>query len=781
MSAQRKRLKINYQIMIIAVLIFILPLSIIGYYFYHTTIDGMRKIGDERVATSVEIAQSLLDDNGKNLLSITKSNSNWEEFRVAIKENNIPWINVNVDENITSVSVLDFIMTTDNHGRILSTAEDIENITSEIHVEKIVKKLENESEFYGLIDTSKGLAFIAVAKVTSEDGLASPTGNLIFGSLLNKETFQYMEETLQVNLGIINSHNKILASSKHINLDTFSKHKLKEKSEISRETVLEENTIIVHASKQIVDISNDPIGLIYIEYPLKTSTNVINNLKHMSISALMIIITLLFILTFILQRRILLPLRHFTLALEQVASGSSIKEIPTHIVSHADTNILQLFDQLHRLSFYDYLTDLPNRRSSSNHLTQILKRASEKKEKVAVIYLDLDRFKNINDSLGHHTGDELLKIVAKRLIRIVADKGIVARLGGDEFTIILSNIESMDEVKQVAESISVSFSEPLIVADYDLFVTSSMGISIFPNDGQTAETLFMNADVAMYRAKEQGRNKYQFYNSNMNSTLIDKLKIETALQKAIDNNELFLTYQPKIHTETNEIIGMEALIRWLHPNLGIIGPNDFIPIAEETGLINSIGKWVLTTACTQNKMWQEQGMPNLKVAVNISARQFQHEDFIETISSILIETGLDPKWLEIEITESTVMNYADDTIKILYELEKMGVSVSIDDFGTGYSSLSYLKLFPIKSLKIDRSFIKDIESNTGDLAIAKSVITLGHALNFEVVAEGVENPQHYDILKNLNCDISQGYYHSPPVTADIFEKMLKEKNTRVSD
>ncbi len=735
--------------------------------------EGMERIGEERAVNSIGIAQNLLDNNGKNILAITKSNSNWEDFRVAIDEKNISWIEVNVDENLASVSILDFIITTDNEGNILSSAEENPNLVDGINLEKILSFLSERNEYSGLIDTPEGMAFVAVAKVTSEDGQASPTGILIFGSLLEQETFNYVVEALQVDVGIIDSQNHIFASSNKIKSEMKTRDWLKGNSGILRETRIENDTIVVHASKYITDIANEPIGSIYVKSPLKTSTNVIKTLGNIGFSTILVFIVLLFVLTLVLKRRILLPLRHFTSTLEQVASGASIKEIPNSISSHADNNILRLFDQLHRLSFYDYLTNLPNRRSSSNQLDQLLKSTGEY-ERIAVIYLDLDRFKNINDSLGHHIGDQLLQLVARRLSEIIASKGIVARLGGDEFTIILPNIQALEEVKQVAESIALSFSDPLVVGDYDLFVTSSMGISIFPDNGQTVDALFMNADIAMYRAKEQGRNKYEFYNSTMNSSSIDKLKIETALQKALDNNELFLVYQPKICIKTNEINGMEALIRWLHPTLGIISPGDFIPIAEETGLINPIGKWVLETACRQNKDWQEQGMPHMKVAVNISARQFQNEDFIKTILTILEETGLDPKWIELEITESTVMSYADETIKKLKKLDEMGIAVAIDDFGTGYSSLSYLKLFPIKSLKIDRSFIEDIEKNAGDLAIAKSIITLGRTLNFEVVAEGIENQQQLDILKRENCDTYQGYYFSPPVTAAKFEKMLLE-------
>lgn len=769
----KRSIKLNNQIILITMLILIIPLAGLGWYFYTTTINSMEEIGKERGITSIHIAQSLIENNGENLLSITNSNAHWEDYRLAIENKDIDWIKVNVDENLASVSTLDFIVTTDRMGNILSTAEKVDHITKDLTYPMILERLKKQDQFYGLLNTSKGLAFIAASKVTSEDGQAPSTGNLIFGSLLDEETFRYMEETLQVNLGIMNNEKQLFSSSETITVEHVERYKKENgDSTISYETELQANTIYVKASTQLKDVGNHSIGFLYLEYPLKTSTNVIKNLEKMSIYAAIIIVILIVILLFVLQRRLLVPLNHFKTALEEVASGTPIKEIPSNITAHADNNIILLFDHLHKLSYHDYLTDLPNRRFAYKYINQSIEKAQHKHEKVAVLYIDLDRFKNVNDSLGHSTGDQLLKIVASRLTNVVGNDGIVSRLGGDEFAIILTEIEEINEVNFIAETLITAFKDPFIIDNYDLFVTSSIGISVFPHDGHTVKELFMNADVAMYRAKEQGRNKYQFYSSDMNSTLISKLKIESDLRKALDNDEMFLTYQPKINIETNEIIGMEALIRWLHPKLGIIAPNDFVPIAEETGLIISLGEWVLKTACRQNRLWQDQGMPHVKVAVNISARQFQHNDIVETVKRVLKETNLDPKYLELEITESTVMNYAEETIKTLNELKDMGISVSIDDFGTGYSSLSYLKLFPIKSLKIDRSFIKDIEKDHGDLAIAKSVITLGHALNFEVVAEGVENKDHFEILKREKCDVSQGYYYSPPVTAEIFESLL---------
>jgi len=770
------KLRLNYQVFLITVTVLILPLIAIGYYFYTTTVNNMKEIGKERSVISISIAQSLLDNIGENLLSITTSNSHWEEYRIAIGKGDIPWIKVNVDENLSSVPVLDFIVTTDHEGNIVSQAEKEPGVTGKLAFKEVLNRLEKEEQFFGLVDTSRGLAFIAASKVTSEDGTAPSTGNVIFGSFLKDETFQYIQSTLQAHIGIMSQHGQAFSSHESITEEKLQNYMLHEESTgISTSSYTKNETIYASAVSLIMDISNQPIGILYLEQTMQTSTNIIKNLKIMTLSATVIILILLLFQTTMLQRRVMLPLKHFRTAIEQVASGSSISEIPSSVVAHAEQSMLTLFDQLHKLSYYDYLTDLPNRRYANKFLQGALKEAAEHRHKVAVLYLDLDRFKNINDSLGHSTGDELLKLVAGRLKAVIADKGVVSRLGGDEFTIVMPKVHDLSEVSRMAENITAIFRESFIVQDYDLFVTSSIGVSMYPEDGDTADALVMNADVALYLAKDTGRNKYQYYSSNMNSGLVDKLKIESGLRKAIDNNELYLTYQPKVNIETNEIVGMEALVRWMHPELGVIPPNEFIPIAEETGLINPIGEWVLRTACVQNYLWQQQGYPKFKVAVNVSVRQFQHDDIVEVVKRILEETGLEAKWLELEITESTIMNYVDETVRTLNELKAIGVSVSIDDFGTGYSSLSYLKLFPIKSLKIDRSFVKEIHKNPGDLAIAKSVITLGHALNFEVVAEGVELEEQLEVLRRERCDILQGYYYSSPVTADQFVRLIDGK------
>lgn len=770
-----KNIKIIHQIFILVSIFLILPLWGIGYYFFNSSIKSMEQIGIEQGANSMHTAQSLIIDLGENLLSIASSSSNSDYFRTAIKQKNISWIKQNIEDNLYFKSTTDFVVTTDNLGQVLSATDNSGQLTKDLNFTSILDRLREEQQYFGLINTRKGIAIIAVSKVTNEVGDSPPTGILIVGKVLNDNVVSHFKDILHIDVALINSNEQIVMSTDTINRQTLL-NLIKNEKDLTKQysTSNLNDTIFVHAYEQMMDISGQSIGFMYIEFPLTTSTNVQKNLKQMGILNGFIILLLVIIITLTLQRRILLPLKHFKTVLEQVASGSSINKLPSKIIANAENSIINLFEQLHRLSYYDYLTELPNRRFSSILIDEALREAKIKQKKVAVLYLDLDRFKNINDSLGHRTGDKLIKVVADRLKVSISEKGYVARLGGDEFIVIVPDFLEINEVEKIANNLLMTFSQPFTVDNYDLIVTSSIGVSIYPDNGKNADELSLNADIAMYRAKEQGKNKFQFYSKNMNSALVEKLKLETMLRQAIEKNQLYLVYQPKYTVDTNEIIGVEALIRWCHPDIGVISPSEFIPIAEETGLIVPIGEWVLKTACKQNKLWQKQGLPHLRIAVNISARQFQHEEIVKKVTNILNETGLHPKWLELEITESTIMHHTEDTIKTLNDLKKMGVSVSLDDFGTGYSSMSYLKSFPITCLKIDQSFIRDIDKDLGNLAIAKSIITLGHSLNFEVVAEGVENEQQLKLLKNEKCDFSQGYYHSPPVTVDTFQELLSE-------
>ncbi|MEB0149107.1 EAL domain-containing protein [Pseudomonas sp. CCC2.2] len=422
---------------------------------------------------------------------------------------------------------------------------------------------------------------------------------------------------------------------------------------------------------------------------------------------------------------------------------------------------------------HDALTGLPNRTLLEDRLKQAILYAQRCARRVTVVFIDLDKFKLVNDSLGHSAGDELLKTVASRMVQCVRRTDTVVRLGGDEFVIILFDQPSdADGITPVLQKIQEAILQPIQLNRHTLHVTCSMGLATYPADGTDTETLLRNADAAMYRAKELGRNSYQFYTSEMNSKHKGKLAMQDGLRNAIDHEEFLLLYQPQVDLHSGQVIGVEALIRWQHPTLGMVSPIKFIPPAEETGLIVPIGDWVIHTACKQNKAWQDAGMPPITVSVNISARQFIERDLVSRVQHALQDSGLDPRYLELELTESLIMQDLKQAIVKMKELQAMGISLSIDDFGTGYSSLAALKSFPIARLKIDQSFVRDLPDNENDRAIATAVISLGHKLNLKVIAEGVETEQQKVFLRENGCDEMQGYLFSKPVSAQEIEQLL---------
>jgi diguanylate cyclase (GGDEF)-like protein len=436
---------------------------------------------------------------------------------------------------------------------------------------------------------------------------------------------------------------------------------------------------------------------------------------------------------------------------------------------------------IRHMAYYDRLTGLPNRDLFNEliHISLAQAQRHNHNRHLAVLFLDLDRFKIINDTLGHAVGDQLLQAVAIRLKDCCRrDRDIVARRGGDEFIILLPELDTPQEAVRVAQKIIDAFGKTFSLPEHELFITTCIGISVYPEDGDDAGTLVRNADMAMYRAKEHGRNRYHLYNSSMNDQATRRLAMEFNLRYALERQEFFLQYQPKVNVKTGRVVSFEALVRWNSPELGLVEPKRFIPIAEETGLIVPLGEWVLRTACTQNRAWQNAGHPKLRVAVNFSPRQFQILRLADMVENVLAETNLDPCWLEIEVTEGIMLQHVDNAITILRRLSELGVHISIDDFGTGYSSLSYIKKLPINSLKIDQSFVSDITINPDDAAIAMAVINLAHNLKLDVIAEGVEFEEQAVLLNALHCTEMQGYFFSRPLSAKEFPPQLLKLHWR---
>ena len=422
---------------------------------------------------------------------------------------------------------------------------------------------------------------------------------------------------------------------------------------------------------------------------------------------------------------------------------------------------------------YDSLTGLPNRKYLYEYLKEVLEKLEDEKQKFAVLFLDIDRFKLINDSLGHTIGDLLLKAVGDRLKTLLRQDDLLVRLGGDEFAIIAKVIDSTDAVVQIAESIIQALTLPFSCGGHQLHITTSVGGSIYPDHNTEVEGLIHNADMAMYRAKEEGRNCFKFYIPNMQEQSFQRLLMENNLRRALENEELETYYQPQIDVNTGKIVGLEVLLRWHHAALGSISPSEFIPLAEETGLIIPIGNWVLRHSCLQAIAWLDVGLPPIQISVNLSIKQLQHKDFLVSLKQILNETDFDPHYLELEITEGIMMDSIEEKIILLEQFHEMGIKLSIDDFGTGYSSLSYLKNLPIDTLKIDRTFIEYINHNQQDQAIVTSLINLSHSLNLIVIAEGAETSEQVDLLRSLGCDQVQGYFFYKALPAEQIEGLLR--------
>ncbi len=429
------------------------------------------------------------------------------------------------------------------------------------------------------------------------------------------------------------------------------------------------------------------------------------------------------------------------------------------------------------MEFYDALTGLPNQTLFKDRLAHELSGARNSRRQVSTLLLSLDRFQKITETLGYALGDQLLQAIAGRLTGCVSKHDTVAYFGGEEFALLLKQVTGAEDAAKIAGRIRQALKPAFNIDGHELFVTTSIGISLYPEDGEDGQTMLKNSSAALFRTRQGGGDNYQFYTADMNERALKRLRLENDLRRALEQKEFIVHYQPKIETLGKRIVGMEALVRWQHPELGLVSPAEFIPLAEETGLIAPLGEWVLRTACAQNKAWQDAGLERLRVSVNLSLRQFRQVDLVEMIERTLSETGLAPECLELELTESSMMKDAAHAVETLNRLRALGIRISIDDFGSGYSSLSYLKHLPIDVLKIDQTFVRDMNTDPNDAAIVMAIITLAHSLNLQAIAEGVETQEQFNLLRLLRCDEVQGYLFSKPVTAEVFETLLRESQS----
>ena len=537
---------------------------------------------------------------------------------------------------------------------------------------------------------------------------------------------------------------------------------------------VQQNPVVLHhvsslaIAQDFLQVNHIDLVLLDLSLPDGSGLDSINKIQLISDSLAIIILTGLNDQEFAIK-----TMQHG--AQDYLVKGQGDGHLMLRSITHAIER-KQIEQRLTLLAHFDSLTGLANREYFNLTIERTFAQAKRKNQPLGLMFLDLDHFKEINDTLGHLAGDKLLVCVAERLKSCVRSVDFIARLGGDEFVIILDDIQSPKTTMGIAEKILSSLSKAVAIGNQEIFISCSIGITFFPEDASNVNDLLKHADVAMYKAKNKGRNNFQFFTPELNAEVIQAMAIKNDLRGAIDRNELLLYYQPKFHVQKNRIIGAEALLRWQHPSRGIVSPDQFIPIAEQSGLIIAIGQWVITEAMKQNKKWQEDFSPDFGMAINLSVKQFQENGLVDFIVAELTQASLDAACIELEITESLLMEKSHQEQEILSELSDKGFKISMDDFGTGYSSLSYLKRFTIDILKIDRSFIADVNSDPDAAEIVKAIIAMAHALKLTVVAEGVENEQQMDFLNRLNCNEIQGYLISKPIPALEFEQLFRHKN-----
>ena len=791
-----------------------------------------KTLENKDISTNIERAENEIKSEIKTLSSIVQDYAYWDDTYKFANDGNEEYINENLRAEYIDNLSLDTMVFIDNSGKYIYAGHMDESRTKILPVSQsftdyinnspILKNVDPNYKANGIIQLKEGLMLMVSSPILNNSGEGPVRGNLVIGYYLNDQKIEMLSEKINLGLNIEQ-------------IDQLDQEKLEILNSIDNNNhdlvrpVDDEN---IKGYATLDDIYGNPAALLTIE----TSRNIMKIAKKEIISLIIMLSLVILIFTifikFYLDYTILKRLKYLSKEIRNIGENKlfskrikskekqdeitivsdeinymlgeleksqirvlnnekNLKELNDDLESKVHERTMELYkinkslqeeiyerkkieEEIKFIAYHDSLTGLPNRVLFSDKLDNGINLAKTKDDILAVMFLDIDSFKMINDTMGHLAGDKLLRKVSTRLLNVFEDTDVVARIGGDEFLILIENIEVIKDVEIIANKVLKCFAEPFIIENQDCFVTTSIGIAVYPTDGENSEVLIKNADLAMYMAKDKGKNAFAFCTSSMKNNVSDKLILTNQLYRAIERKEFKLFYQPQVDSNTKQIAGVEALIRWDHPEMGIVSPEKFIHIAEQTGLIIPIGDWVLRTACEQNKMWQDAGYPKIRIGVNVSIKQFTDNNFASKVNEILAETGLEHKYLELEVTESMIMKEKKHIIETLNKFKDSGIHIAIDDFGTEYSSLNYLKNIPADRIKIAMPFVQGINVNSKDEFITKAIIVLARSMNMGLIAEGVENENQLSFLTQSMCDEIQGFYFYKPMPAEDVEKIFKK-------
>ena len=817
-------MKLRNKILIVLTLTWLIFLALTYAGSRYFLINSFLALEQDRADKDLARIDQALDQVKHSLLTFASDWSHWNDLYDYMQGINPQFVSNNLNMAAFVNANINFIGFWDNTDKLLvGTAIDTDQQKLTAYAEglekyiypgsKVFKRKDVSRDLSGYVLTKQGIMLIAVAAITDGDKLLPPLGTAIFGRYLDKALVDSILETTKINVSLL--------LPDQINQDSY--------------LLKMQNTVVDHnghystpASSQsllgysvIMDIFGEPIGMFKMVTPRMIYMSGEEAVRYYLTAFIVLGIIFLALLMWLLRVLIIQRLEKLDEQVSVISAAKSIKKrvdasgndeltaVSTEINNMLDiiqasqeqleqrveerTEALQKAniqlqeeiserksveheltihkENLLRLAHYDSLTGLPNRVFFNEILNKAIVQSREKGAQFAILFIDLDRFKDINDALGHTIGDKVLKEISARFTAIMQPGDSLARLGGDEFIVLLNNNVTQEDVARTADIIQAATKKPVQLEGHDFFISASIGISLYPGDGDSMESLQKNADMAMYKSKHAGGGEFNFYSPDMDIAANEYIKMSAALRRAILNKEFELYFQPQLSLKDGKIKRVEALIRWIDPNIGMINPSAFIPLAEETGLIIPIGEWALHEACRLNRKWQDEGYDPIAIAVNISPKQFQHQDVAQIVKDALTAYQIDPKYLEVEITETAVMVNVDDAIAKLKSIRAMGVHISVDDFGTGYTSINYLRQYPVSVLKIDQTFIKGLPDNQNDTAITSAVIALGHNLGLQVVAEGVETAEQLQYLFDHHCDLIQGYFLSRPLPE---EKITQE-------